>query len=104
VVTPAPAVVGSSPCLLRAQERPGSGSASLVLLLNQLHCDTCSDAACAVSFPELAVLLVLLKDQDSVMTDTIMGYAALPLANLAPGVCGCAQRGGGKGAGTPGRS
>jgi hypothetical protein len=38
-----------------------------------------------VSFPELATLLVLLKDQDSVMADTVLGYAALPLASLAPG-------------------
>ena len=38
-----------------------------------------------VKFPEMAVLLVLLKDQDNVMSDTILGYAGLPLANLAPG-------------------
>lgn len=38
----------------------------------------------------MAVLLVLLKDQDSVMHDTILGYTALPLANLEPGAsCGC---------------
>lgn len=38
-----------------------------------------------VAFPQLAVLLVLLKDQDNVMTDTVLGYAAVPLANLAEG-------------------
>lgn len=48
------------------------------LVLNQ-------DFSFDVKFPELAVLMVLLKDQDSVLTDTVLGYAALPLANLAEG-------------------
>jgi hypothetical protein len=43
------------------------------------------DFSFPVKFPEMAVLLVLLKDQDSVMADTILGYTGLPLANLAPG-------------------
>jgi phosphatidylinositol phospholipase C delta len=45
------------------------------------------DFSFGVRFPEMAVLLVLLKDQDSVMSDTILGYASLPLADLAPGTC-----------------
>lgn len=43
------------------------------------------DFSFPVKFPEMAVLLVLLKDQDSVMSDTILGYTGIPLANLAPG-------------------
>jgi hypothetical protein len=43
------------------------------------------DFSFPVKYPEMAVLLVLLKDQDSVMADTILGYTGLPLANLAPG-------------------
>jgi len=45
------------------------------------------DFSFAVKYPEMAVLLVLLKDQDNVMSDTILGYSGLPLANLAPGKC-----------------
>jgi hypothetical protein len=43
------------------------------------------DFSFPVKFPEMAVLLVLLKDHDDVMTDTILGYAGIPLASLAPG-------------------
>lgn len=38
-----------------------------------------------VLYPEMAVLVVLLKDQDSVMADTVLGYSSLALADLAPG-------------------
>ncbi|WIA29708.1 hypothetical protein OEZ86_012188 [Tetradesmus obliquus] len=39
----------------------------------------------SVTFPEMAVLLVLLKDLNLPHADVILGYAALPLATLAPG-------------------
>ncbi|KAF6256295.1 hypothetical protein COO60DRAFT_1530352 [Scenedesmus sp. NREL 46B-D3] len=38
-----------------------------------------------VSFPEMAVLLVLLKDLNLPHSDSVLGYAALPLATLVPG-------------------
>lgn len=39
-----------------------------------------------VAFPEVAVLLVLLKDADvGGTTDSVLGYSSLPLASLAPG-------------------
>ncbi|KAF8073216.1 AE7 [Scenedesmus sp. PABB004] len=38
-----------------------------------------------VTFPSLAVLLVLLKDRNVGTADDVLGYAALPLATLAPG-------------------
>lgn len=43
------------------------------------------DFAFDVRYPELAVLLLLIKDQDNVMSDTILGYATIPLAELKPG-------------------
>jgi hypothetical protein len=52
------------------------------------------DFSFPVKFPEMAVLLVLLKDHDDVMTDTILGYAGIPLASLAPGECGIWQASG----------
>eukprot|EP00775_Hariotina_reticulata_P008795 gene8795-8974_t len=38
-----------------------------------------------VSYPELAVLLILLKDYDVAGTDTVLSFTGLPLATLAPG-------------------
>jgi hypothetical protein len=39
----------------------------------------------SVSFPEMAVLLVLLKDLNLPHADVVLGYTALPLATLVPG-------------------
>lgn len=39
----------------------------------------------SVSFPEMAVLVLLLKDLNIPHTDVVLGQAALPLATLAPG-------------------
>lgn len=41
--------------------------------------------AMSVTYPELAVLVVLLKDKNLGTADDVHGYAAMPLATLVPG-------------------